>query len=199
MLQRIRDLVLLISVTPIFAPVFILLVILCLIFHKRKIFFSQKRLGINQSQFYLFKFRSMIENAQTTGSGLYSYADDKRITPFGKFIRMTSLDEIPQLFNVIKGDMSFVGPRPAVVGELNDEQDLPNNKNDRFNVKPGLTGWAQIHGRDNLSWQEKIVFDLEYVSFSPSKRFFLDLYIILYTPFYLLNFTATYEKRNRDR
>ena len=138
----------------------------------------------------------MIENAQSKGSRLYSYADDNRITPFGRFIRRTSLDELPQLLNVIKGEMSFCRPRPAVVGELDEEQGLPNNKNDRFNVKPGLTGWAQIHGRDNLTWQEKIVFDLEYVSFSPVKRFFVDLYIILYTPLYLLNFTATYEKRN---
>jgi lipopolysaccharide/colanic/teichoic acid biosynthesis glycosyltransferase len=196
MLQRIRDLLLLTVAMPILLPIFILVVFLSFIFHKKKIFFSQKRLGLYQSQFSLYKFRSMIEDAQSMGSGLYSYADDKRITPFGKFIRRTSLDEIPQLFNVIKGDMSFVGPRPAVVGELDDELGLPDNKYDRFTVKPGLTGWAQIHGRDNLTWQEKILFDLEYISFSPTKRFFVDLYIILYTPLYLLNFTATYEKRN---
>lgn len=196
MLQRIRDLLLLTLAIPFLLPLFISVVFLSLVFHKKKIFFSQKRLGLNQSKFSLYKFRSMIEDAQRMGSGLYSYADDKRITPFGKFIRRTSLDEIPQLLNVIKGDMSFVGPRPAVVGELDEEQGLPYNKNDRFNVKPGLTGWAQIHGRDNLTWKEKIVFDLEYVSFSPGKRFFVDLYIILYTPLYLLKFTATYEKRN---
>mgnify|MGYP003760027521 CR=1 FL=1 len=196
MLQRIRDLVLLIIVLPIIAPLFVLVVFVSLIFHKKRIFFSQKRLGEKQSEFNLYKFRSMVENAQSTGSGLYSYKDDNRITPFGKFLRRTSLDELPQLLNVIKGDMSFVGPRPAVIGELDDEQGLPYNKNDRFNVKPGITGWAQVHGRDNLTWQEKIYFDLEYVSFSQLKRFFIDLYIILYTPFYLFNFTSTYEKRN---
>jgi lipopolysaccharide/colanic/teichoic acid biosynthesis glycosyltransferase len=92
--------------------------------------------------------------------------------------------------------MSFVGPRPAVVGELEEESGMPPNVADRFKVKPGLTGWAQIHGRDNLSWQQKIVYDLEYVSFSPVKRLLVDIYIIMYTPLYLLNFNATYEKRN---
>lgn len=173
-----------------------LVAIASFLFHRNNIFFSQKRLGVNQRQFSLFKFRSMIVNAQSQGSGLYSFADDHRITPFGKFIRRTSLDELPQLINVLKGDMSFVGPRPAVVGELDDEQGLPHNTEDRFNVKPGLTGWAQIHGRDNLTWQQKIVYDLDYVSFTPVKRFFIDIYIILFTPLYLLNFTATYEKRD---
>lgn len=144
----------------------------------------------------MYKFRSMIVNAQGKGSGLYSFGDDKRITPFGKILRRTSLDELPQLLNVIKGEMSFVGPRPAIVGELEEESGMPPNVADRFKVKPGLTGWAQIHGRDNLSWQQKIVYDLEYVSFSPVKRLLVDIYIIMYTPLYLLNFNATYEKRN---
>ena len=196
MLQRTRDLLILAVLIPLISPVFIFIVILAFLFHKRNIFFVQKRLGVNQSIFNLYKFRSMIENAQRKGSGLYSYVDDNRITPFGYVIRRTSLDEIPQILNVIKGDMSFVGPRPAVVGELDEEQGLPVDRNDRFKVKPGLTGWAQIHGRDNLTWHEKIVYDLEYVSFGPRKRFFVDLYIILYTPFYLFNFTATYEKLN---
>lgn len=196
MIQRIRDILILIFTLPVLGPLFILVVIASFLFHRNNIFFSQKRLGINQRQFSLFKFRSMIVNAQSQGSGLYSFADDNRITPFGKFIRRTSLDELPQLINVIKGDMSFVGPRPAVVGELDDEEGLPSNAEDRFKVKPGLTGWAQIHGRDNLTWQQKIVYDLEYVSFSPVVRFFIDIYIILFTPLYLLNFTATYEKRD---
>jgi len=196
MIQRIRDILLLILTLPILGPLFMLVAIASFLFHRNNIFFSQKRLGVNQRQFSLFKFRSMIVNAQSQGSGLYSFADDHRITPFGKFIRRTSLDELPQLINVLKGDMSFVGPRPAVVGELDDEQGLPYNAEDRFNVKPGLTGWAQIHGRDNLTWQQKIVYDLDYVSFTPVKRFFIDIYIILFTPLYLLNFTATYEKRD---
>ena len=196
MIQRSRDLLIVVIILPIIVPLFLLVVLLSLMFHKNNIFFCQKRLGLNQRKFTLYKFRSMIENAQGTGSGLYSFGDDKRITPFGKVLRRTSLDELPQLLNVIKGEMSFVGPRPAVVGELDDEIGMPRNLADRFKVKPGLTGWAQIHGRDNLSWQQKIVYDLEYVSFSPFRRLLIDIYIIMYTPVYLLNFKATYEKRH---
>ena len=196
MVQRIRDLSLLVVLFPFFVPLFIVVGFLCVVFHKNKIFFAQKRMGIYQSEFCLFKFRSMIVNAQANGSGLYSFEDDDRITPFGKILRRTSLDELPQLLNVLKGEMSFVGPRPAVVGELEEESDMPLETLNRFNVRPGLTGWAQIHGRDKLSWRQKIMYDLEYVSFSPWKRLFIDMCIIIYTPFYLLNFKVTYEKRN---
>lgn len=196
MIQRIRDLSIVVIILPIFVPLFLLVVLLSFMLHKNNIFFCQKRLGFNQRKFNMYKFRSMIVNAQGKGSGLYSFGDDKRITPFGKILRRTSLDELPQLLNVIKGEMSFVGPRPAIVGELEEESGMPPNVADRFKVKPGLTGWAQIHGRDNLSWQQKIVYDLEYVSFSPVKRLLVDIYIIMYTPLYLLNFNATYEKRN---
>jgi lipopolysaccharide/colanic/teichoic acid biosynthesis glycosyltransferase len=196
MIQRIRDLLIVVIILPFIVSLFLLVVLFSLMFHKNNIFFCQKRLGLNQRKFTLYKFRSMIVNAQSKGSGLYSFGDDKRITPFGKVLRRTSLDELPQLLNVIKGEMSFVGPRPAVVGELDDERGMPPNVANRFKVKPGLTGWAQIHGRDNLSWQQKIVYDLEYVSFSPFRRFLIDIYIIMYTPLYLLNFKATYEKRH---
>jgi len=196
MIQRIRDLLIVVIILPIIVPLFLLVVLFSLMFHKNNIFFCQKRLGLNQRKFTLYKFRSMIVNAQSKGSGLYSFGDDKRITPFGKVLRRTSLDELPQLLNVIKGEMSFVGPRPAVFGELDDERGMPPNVANRFKVKPGLTGWAQIHGRDNLSWQQKIVYDLEYVSFSPFRRLLIDIYIIIYTPVYVLNFNATYEKRH---
>ena len=196
MIQRIRDLLIVVIILPIIVPLFLLVVLFSLMFHKNNIFFCQKRLGLNQRKFTLYKFRSMIVNAQSKGSGLYSFGDDKRITPFGKVLRRTSLDELPQLLNVIKGEMSFVGPRPAVDGELDDERGMPPNVANRFKVMPGLTGWAQIHGRDNLSWQQKIVYDLEYVSFSPFRRLLIDIYIIIYTPVYLLNFNATYEKRH---
>jgi lipopolysaccharide/colanic/teichoic acid biosynthesis glycosyltransferase len=138
----------------------------------------------------------MIINAQNLGTGLYSYSDDNRITIFGKFLRVTSLDELPQLFNILKGDMSLVGPRPAVVGELEQEKDLPVNIDLRFNIKPGLTGWAQIHGRDNLTWSQKAIFDIEFVETKGIKKVFRIIYIIIFTPLYLFNFSATYEKRN---
>jgi lipopolysaccharide/colanic/teichoic acid biosynthesis glycosyltransferase len=137
----------------------------------------------------------MIINAQSMGTGLYSYSDDNRITFFGKILRTTSLDELPQLINILKGEMSFIGPRPAVVGELEQELDLPVNVDLRFSVKPGLTGWAQIHGRDNLSWKEKANLDLDFINMKGWKKFSRIIFILFFTPFYLLNFSATYEKR----
>ncbi len=192
---RIFDVLMLVVLLPFIIPIFIIVSLLAFIFHGKSIFFKQKRLGINKHQFELYKFRSMIHGAQNIGTGLYSYENDNRITPFGKFLRKSSLDEIPQIINVLKGEMSFVGPRPAVVGELDVENNLPHNTDDRFLLKPGLTGWAQIHGRDNLSWSEKIIYDLEFVNASRLKRFFICIYTILFTPLYLLNFSATYEKQ----
>lgn len=192
---RIVDVLMLIVLLPFIIPIFIIVSLFAFIFHGKSIFFKQKRLGIKKQQFELYKFRSMIHGAQNIGTGLYSYENDNRITPFGKFLRKSSLDEIPQIINVFKGEMSFVGPRPAVVGELEVENDLPHNTDDRFLLKPGLTGWAQIHGRDNLSWKEKIIYDLEFVNASRLKRFFICIYTICFTPFYLLNFSATYEKQ----
>lgn len=193
---RVFDIVLLILFLPIIIPVFFIVSVLSFLFHRKTIFFKQKRVGKNEVPFELYKFRSMIHGAQNIGTGLYSYENDNRITPFGKFLRKSSLDEIPQLINVLKGEMSFVGPRPAVVGELDAEIDLPINTSERFKMKPGLTGWAQIHGRDNLTWREKIIYDMEFVNASRKRKFFMCFYTVCFTPFYLLNFSATYEKHN---
>lgn len=194
-MNRFFDLLFLFILSPIIIPIVLIISLLAYFFHGRDIFFKQDRLGKNKKVFKLYKFRSMIINAQAEGTGLYSFADDHRITPFGKILRTSSLDEIPQLYNILKGDMSFVGPRPAVVGELDQEKDLPEEIDLRFMAKPGLTGWAQIHGRDNLSWAQKAAFDIAYIKTSGFCRLKMVLYILIYTPFYLLNFSATYEKR----
>jgi undecaprenyl phosphate N,N'-diacetylbacillosamine 1-phosphate transferase len=195
-MSRFFDLLFLFLICPIVIPIFLMVLFMAFIFHRNSIFFVQSRLGKNKKTFQLIKFRSMIVNAQNLGTGLYSYSDDNRITIFGKFIRVTSLDELPQLINIFKGDMSFVGPRPAVVGELEQEKDLPVNIDLRFKIKPGLTGWAQIHGRDNLSWRQKAIFDIEFIETKGLKKFLRIIYIIIFTPLYLFNFSATYEKRN---
>jgi lipopolysaccharide/colanic/teichoic acid biosynthesis glycosyltransferase len=180
---------------PVILPVFVFVVIISFIFHGNNVFLKQQRLGKNKKIFYLYKFRSMILNAQSMGTGLCSYADDPRITKFGKFLRRTSLDELPQLINVVRGEMSFIGPRPPVLGELELENNLPEQIDLRFTVRPGLTGWAQIHGRDNLSWFEKASMDIYFVELKGYKRVFAILYVLVFTPLYLLNFSATYEKR----
>lgn len=194
-MTRILDLVLIFILFPVIFPVFVFIFIMSLIFHGKSVFFKQQRLGKNKKIFYLYKFRSMILNAQNIGTGLYSYSDDPRITKFGKFLRRTSLDELPQLINVIKGEMSFIGPRPPVLGELEQESNLPAQIDLRFTVRPGLTGWAQIHGRDNLSWFEKASLDIYFVKLKGYKRLFAVVYVLVFTPLYLLNFSATYEKR----
>jgi undecaprenyl phosphate N,N'-diacetylbacillosamine 1-phosphate transferase len=192
---RFFDLLLLILISTLIFPIFLFVFLLALFFHRRNVFFFQQRVGKNKKIFNLIKFRSMIINAQNMGTGLYSYADDNRITFFGKFLRTTSLDELPQLINILKGDMSFVGPRPPVVGELDEELDLPLDVDLRFSIKPGLSGWAQIHGRDNLTWSQKAFFDVEFVKMKGFIKFITIIYILVFTPFYILNFSATYEKR----
>lgn len=154
------------------SPVFILVTLLLAIANKGKPFFIQKRPGKNENIFKIVKFKTM--NDATDGEGKL-LPDEKRLTPIGKFVRKTSLDEIPQLLNVIQGDMSFVGPRPLLPEYLplyNKEQ------RQRHQVKPGITGWAQVNGRNALSWQGKFEKDVEYVS---KQSFIFDLKILFLT------------------
>ncbi len=192
-MYRVFDIILIILILPFLLPLIIVIAVISRVLNGADVFFIQDRVGKDQKNFKLIKFRTMIKGAQNMGTGLYSYAGDNRITPFGQFLRKTSLDELPQIFNVILGNMSFVGPRPPVVGELDAEINLPSNMNLRFEIKPGLTGWAQIHGRNSLSWTQKVQYDIEFVKASTLQRLKMTLYILLFTPFYLLNFSATYE------
>lgn len=194
-MNRYLDILFLLFLSPVLIPVLLVITLFALLFHKRNILFYQLRIGKDHKIFRLIKFRSMVLNAENLGTGLYSYCDDNRITRFGKFLRMTSLDELPQVINILKGDMSFIGPRPAVVGELDQEQGLPKNIYLRFKIKPGLTGWAQINGRDNLNWKEKSKYDIEFIKAKGLKKLLMITKILIYTPFYLLKFSATYEKR----
>lgn len=131
--------------------------------------FRQQRIGRYEKIFTVYKFRTMTSQKDEQGHLL---SDAKRLTRFGKFLRATSLDELPQLFNVLKGDMSFVGPRPLLVEYL----PLYNEgQKHRHNVKPGITGWAQVNGRNSLSWQEKFKLDCWYVN---HQSFWLDLKIL---------------------
>lgn len=138
-------------------PVFIVITIYLFFSNKRKPFFFQKRPGKNNQIFAIIKFKSMNDNKDEKG---FLLPFDKRITKVGAFIRKYSLDEIPQLINVIKGDMSLIGPRPLLIEYLslyNDEQKK------RHLVKPGITGWAQVNGRNTISWKKKFELDTWYV------------------------------------
>ncbi|RYU90214.1 sugar transferase [Mucilaginibacter terrigena] len=142
----------------ILSPVFLIVAVLLLIFNRGKAFFLQPRPGKGGRIFRVIKFKTMNDRRGIDGQLL---PDAQRITPFGSFVRKTSLDEIPQLLNVIKGDMSLVGPRPLLVEYL---PLYTTEQSKRHNVRPGITGWAQVNGRNAISWDEKFKYDIWYVN-----------------------------------
>ena len=172
MMKNLFDKTLALFLIILFSPIYI--VVSLLIFFKMgsPILFRQKRPGYKEKIFGIYKFRTMTNDKDANGNLL---PDDKRLVGIGKFIRSTSLDELPQLFNVLKGEMSFVGPRPLL------EEYLPlyNEKQKRrHDVKPGITGWAQVNGRNAISWEQKFDYDVWYVD---NQSFWLDIKILWLT------------------
>lgn len=154
------------------SPVFVIIIILLYFFNQKNVFFLQDRPGKNEKVFKIIKFKTMTDQKDEFGNLL---SDELRLTKLGKFVRKTSLDELPQLINVLKGDMSFIGPRPLLVHYLplyNDEQKK------RHHIKPGITGWAQVNGRNAITWQQKFIFDVYYVN---NLSLLLDIKIFLLT------------------
>lgn len=155
-----------------FLPIFVIVFFLVRIFLGTPVIFTQVRPGKDEKPFYLYKFRTMRDSRNSRGELL---SDAERLTKFGKRLRSLSLDELPELINVLKGEMSLVGPRPLLMEYLphySEEQKL------RHQVRPGITGWAQINGRNSLSWEKKFELDVWYVNHC---SFILDLKIILLT------------------
>lgn len=172
MLKSIFDRSLALILIILFSPIYIIVSILILKNMGRPILFQQKRPGYKEKIFGIYKFRTMTNEKDEFGDLL---PDDKRLLGIGKFIRSTSLDELPQLFNVLKGEMSFVGPRPLLVEYL----PLYNEKQKRrHDVKPGITGWAQVNGRNVISWEQKFDYDIWYVN---NQSFGLDMKILWFT------------------
>lgn len=136
------------------------------------VLFKQDRPGLNEKIFKMYKFRTMTDEKDKDGNLL---PDAERLTKFGKFLRSTSLDEIPEFFNILRGDMSLIGPRPLLVEYLNYYTD---DEKKRHNVRPGISGWAQVNGRNSLSWEEKFKYDIEYVE---KLSFLFDFKIVLLT------------------
>lgn len=162
-------------------PVLIIVAIVIKADSRGPIFFRQERRTKDGKVFQMLKFRSMIVNAEQIGTGLFSYDNDPRITKVGKILRKTSVDELPQLINVIKGDLSLVGPRPCVKNELGDYETLNKKYKKRFQVKGGITGLAQARGRNENSWEEKVMLDNEYIDRFKKEGILLDAKILWWT------------------
>ena len=171
-IKRILDLILSLMALIVLMPLMIIIGILVRINLGSPIIFKQKRPGKNEKIFTLYKFRTMTDKRDIDGNLL---PDEYRLTKFGKFLRSTSLDELPELINIIKGDMAIVGPRPQLIKDM---LFMTKEQRRRHSVRQGLTGLAQISGRNNISWEKKINYDLKYID---RVTFYGDLKIILKT------------------
>lgn len=181
-IKRFLDVLLSGTLLIVLSPIMLIVAVAIKLDSKGEIIFKQNRLTKDGKVFRMYKFRSMCQNAQNMGTGIKNYANDFRVTRVGKFIRKTSLDELPQLVNVFKGDMSLVGPRPPVeLLSLGNYEELPAKYKKRFRVKSGITGLAQVNGRNELPWDEKIIYDNEYVDRLSKEGILIDLKIILKT------------------
>jgi len=171
-IKRVFDIIVSIVVLMLLSPILLILLLLQLAIQGLPLFFCQDRPGLGGRIFKLCKFRTMQDTQGPSGEKL---PDEERITAFGRFLRSTSLDELPELFNVIKGEMSLVGPRPLLVQYL--ERYSPEQAR-RHDVLPGITGWAQINGRNAITWEEKFRLDIWYVD---HWSFWLDIQILFGT------------------
>lgn len=171
-IKRPMDFILSLCAIIVLAPILLIIAILVRIKLGSPVLFKQKRPGLNEKIFTLYKFRTMTDERDENGALL---PDDIRLTRFGKFLRSTSLDELPELFNIIKGDMSVVGPRPQLVRDM---VYMTPEQRRRHDIRPGLSGWAQINGRNAIEWEDKLNYDLEYLD---KVSFWFDAKIVLIT------------------
>lgn len=174
MLKRLIDILGSLIGIIVLSPVYIIVGILVYLKLGSPILFSQMRPGKDEKIFKMYKFRSMLDSTNHLGEVL---PDEERLTPFGARLRSTSLDELPELFNVLKGEMSLVGPRPLLVEYLDLYSD---EQKKRHKMRPGITGWAQVNGRNSISWSEKLNLDVEYVE---NFNLLLDIKILFMTVF----------------
>lgn len=176
--KRMLDILFSLAALILLSPVLLLIALLIKLESRGPVFFKQQRIGFKGHNFSMYKFRSMVQGAAKIGTGQYSFRGDPRVTKIGNIIRITSIDELPQFINVLKGDMSIIGPRPPLTFHPYPIDQYPKPALRRFDVRPGITGWAQVNGRKELSWDKRFEYDLEYVDHC---SFLLDLKIALRT------------------
>lgn len=165
------------------SPLMLAVSILIKIDSRGPVIFRQKRIGRNGKVFEIYKFRSMCVGAEKTGSGVYSGKGDARVTRIGKILRATSIDELPQLLNILKGEMSFVGPRPPLTYHPWKYEEYTDLQKRMFEVRPGITGWAQVNGRKDIEWHKRIELNVWYVD---HMSLLLDIKIMFMTAFKVL-------------
>lgn len=181
--KRFSDIVISLFALSILSPLMLFTALAIKLDSKGPVIFKQERLGYKAKVFHIYKFRSMCENAEQMGTGQYSFAGDMRVTKVGKFIRATSIDELPQLINVLKGEMSLVGFRPPLTYHPWDISEYTDEQLRMFDVRPGITGWAQVNGRKHTEWHERIRLNVYYVDHI---SLFLDIKILFMTVFSVL-------------
>jgi lipopolysaccharide/colanic/teichoic acid biosynthesis glycosyltransferase len=187
MIRRLIDILFSAAALVLSAPVLLLAMLAIRLESPGPVIYRQRRSGLRGAPFDMLKLRTMVDGAEHVGAGLAVNANDSRITRVGAFLRRTSLDELPNLLNVLHGQMSLIGPRPtlpAQVAQYTERQRL------RLDVKPGITGWAQVNGRASLPWSERIELDLHYVE---HRSLALDLQILLRTPALVLGGSGLYK------
>lgn len=181
--KRLCDIVISLILLVVLSPLMLITIIAVRAESKGSAIFKQKRLGLNGDVFTIYKFRSMCMGAEHTGSGVYSGADDMRVTKVGRIIRATSIDELPQLVNILKGDMSFIGPRPPLTYHPWELSEYTDEQLHMFDTRPGITGWAQVHGRKDVEWHKRIELNCWYVD---HMSLLLDIKIVFITLFKVL-------------
>lgn len=181
--KRFCDIVISLLGLIVLSPFMLVVAIAIKIESKGPVLFKQTRLGKGGREFQIYKFRSMCEGAENMGTGQYSFAGDMRVTKVGRFIRATSIDELPQFINILKGEMSLVGFRPPLTYHPWKLEEYTDEQMRMFEVRPGITGWAQVHGRKHTEWHERISLNVYYVD---HMSLLLDIKILFLTVFKVL-------------